>query len=172
MAGKFTVPDYTEAIIGYRTWRVDQPRDQRPWRLFSPYAHPSNLWEPRRAHKAFCKYPGPRGRHRAARPSCSCGIYALNYSGPLSNPFPHYILNAFPHRMAWGEVALWGRVVICDDGYRAEFAYPKSIMVFLHYASDSAVADINTDLLDYGVPVEFRFAEVVLRVVEPPRVAG
>lgn len=173
MAG-VTVPDFTEAVVGYRTWHVQPERaDKRPWRLFSPYAHMGHPWAPRQAHKAFCKGAGPRGRHHAPKPYCRCGIYALDHSGPLmSPPHPTLLVNSYPTRMAVGEVSLWGKVVICEFGYRAEFAYPKSIMVFLRYASDSAIADIHADLGDYDVPLEYRVAEVVLRVVTPPRVVG
>ena len=54
--------------------------------------------------------------------------------------------------MIWGEVNLWGTVLVCPEGYRAQYAYPKTLFV----------RDVGTKLIRmfaenlekaYGVPV-------------------
>lgn len=71
----------------------------------------------------------------APNAKCYCGIYAhaepvFEYEGFVS-----------------GEVSLWGRVMKGERGYRAQFAYPKSLT--LHYP-DEAMARRIADT--YGVP--------------------
>jgi hypothetical protein len=47
----------------------------------------------------------------------------------------------------FGQVALWGKVIEGEDGYRAEFAYPKALYVsYLNYR-------LVEPLSVYGVPV-------------------
>lgn len=46
-----------------------------------------------------------------------------------------------------GKVALWGRTIECEHGYRAEFAYPERVVTV---TTDSAVAPIIARA--YGVP--------------------
>ena len=55
--------------------------------------------------------------------SCSCGIHAfkMNY-----HPNDYLDINAII-----GIVALWGRVIEHENGYRAEFAYPQELSYFL-----------------------------------------
>lgn len=67
---------------------------------------------------------------------CACGIYALKSRDMNS----HYLSGAD----AWGEVYLWGKYVEGDFGYRAQYAYPKSI----------AVKGGHGHLEEYGVPFE------------------
>jgi hypothetical protein len=72
--------------------------------------------------------------------------------------------------VAIGEVSLWGRVVGHDAGYRAQFAYPRRILLIV---DDSAGHEFSTrwplmyeDLSDYGIFIDSLVAEFVLR---PPR---
>lgn len=51
--------------------------------------------------------------------NCSCGIYAHKDKMAGYHPSP-------PNR-AWGKVALWGRVIEHERGYRAEYAYPVEL---------------------------------------------
>lgn len=60
-------------------------------------------------------------QHYAPMSGCSCGIYAAK-----SNTSDHYLSYECECEV-WGEVYLWGKVQEYTDGYRAEFAYPKSL---------------------------------------------
>jgi hypothetical protein len=54
-----------------------------------------------------------------------------------------------PIRHVFGEVSLWGRVVIHERGYRAEYAYPRRILVPKTYRGSR---DITSELRrSYGV---------------------
>ncbi len=58
-----------------------------------------------------------------------------------------------PGRYVFGEVSLWGRVVIHEHGYRAAYAYPKRIFVPKRYQGGR---DFVNDLRrSYGVEVEW-----------------
>ncbi len=68
---------------------------------------------------------------------CVCGIYALKGRDMGS----HYVSSA----SAWGEVYLWGKVIEGEYGYRAQYAYPKTI--------ETKQSDLEGLLSEYGVPV-------------------
>jgi len=54
-----------------------------------------------------------------------------------------------------GEVALWGRTVVHERGYRAQFAYPRRLLVSRFYADPRY--DIVKDLRRvYGIEVDWR----------------
>jgi len=53
----------------------------------------------------------------------------------------------------YGEVYLWGKVIVCRGGFRAQFAYPKSLFVTLWQARTVEPAPIRA-LSHYGVPIE------------------
>ena len=57
-----------------------------------------------------------------------------------------------PH--VYGEVSLWGRVIVHEHGYRAQFAYPRNLLVPRRYAGHRW--DIVKDLRRaYGVEVDW-----------------
>jgi hypothetical protein len=56
-----------------------------------------------------------------------------------------------------GLVSLWGRVLACPRGWRAEVAYPQRIYVPIHAMKVRAwkrAEEVALSLADYGVPVE------------------
>jgi hypothetical protein len=87
----------------------------------SSIGYPS-VWPPKGRMQAECM----RKRcSTAPGDGCNCGIHAL--------AVVHDVLNAVPLAL-WpplvvGRVALWGRVVPGTRGWRAQFAYPSSLMV-------------------------------------------
>jgi hypothetical protein len=56
--------------------------------------------------------------HQSPLESCSCGIYALKETSRCLGDI-------------YGEVYLWGKVIEHEDGWRAQFAYPRSFVVRL-----------------------------------------
>jgi hypothetical protein len=55
----------------------------------------------------------------------------------------------------FGRVALWGKVVECERGWRATRAYPSRIYVPADTRLGSAdEVEIAAQLTEYGVPVE------------------
>jgi hypothetical protein len=79
------------------------------------------VWEPRRELVAECEHG-----HVAPELACGCGIYAarepeeaLRYA--LGRDEPHVVGRVL------GLVALWGRVVEGEHGWRAQRAYPYEL---------------------------------------------
>lgn len=70
--------------------------------------------------------------------TCTCGVYALGSRSAS--------LNYAPYKTFHGEVYLWGRVIEGTSGYRAQYAYPKSIEVHDKHC-------MCPELEAYGVPV-------------------
>jgi hypothetical protein len=118
--------DTIEPIIGFRNWRVYAAGD-----LHSFTAR--DRWTPGADFAACCTArPDEAVPHR----DCVCGVHAfreLRYLRP----------RALGTAVA-GAVALWGRIVEHDLGFRAEHARPVAL-VESHYAQ--RVADV------YGLPV-------------------
>lgn len=114
-------PLYPSALTAWRSWRVVQLDGARY--LTSTVAH--DVWEPGRRLTATC-----RGRDDVApgeRPPgapCAdhgCGIYARKHRLPAT-----YVTTG--PRAAVGLVALWGRVIEHEHGYRAQFGYPVAFV--------------------------------------------
>lgn len=103
----------TECVVGVRTWALSQTYP-RGYRLCSY----STSWEPCKRMEAVCHSsaktcPDPAGK-------CFCGINAYSGEVPITKPDTVTIA---------GEVNLWGRVVVFEGGYRAQYAYPKRLCV-------------------------------------------
>lgn len=118
-----TIPDYVSPIIGHRVWQ---------WDGSALVSLNGEHWPSGCGLEATCNIPGKRisdfgrlfqqGNHKAPQSNCSCGIYATKNSGQLSY---------FRFRMygICGEVYLWGTVIEHSLGWRAQFAYPKSLVL-------------------------------------------
>jgi hypothetical protein len=99
------------------------------------------VWPYGRPLVATCHPRSQPKKHIAPKIGCSCGIYAFD------SPDHHDLEMASE---VWGEVYLWGDVLICESGYRAQFAYPKTLFIRSnHYHSDVAKELENL----YRVPV-------------------
>ena len=101
-------------------------------------------WTPRKKLRAVCKKNGrdPFASHDAPNVGCSCGVYAFDSPDHEDMKDGAYI---------WGEVYLWGEVLICESGYRAEFAYPKTI--FVRTNGTKTIRWLSEELeAVYGVP--------------------
>lgn len=132
MSDELVVPDLTEPIIGWRRWfvRFDEATEE-------PYlASGIGLgvrWPMREALGAQCLNDPfgmgvtPDGARQTLpppcidppRPSCRCGVYACSYR-PKRPPRDR-------HKQLTGKVALWGRVVRHERGYRAQYGYPLTL---------------------------------------------
>jgi hypothetical protein len=104
----------TEPIEGWRTWTLAGTRDGSEV-LLLPIAGTGKPWPPRQAALAVC---GKRRRHRVPGLDCTCGIYATFATDPLRRTRDPAVL---------GTVALWGRVLEHELGYRAERGYPQRL---------------------------------------------
>ena len=106
------IPDYISPIVGYRVWN---------WDAIGLWSLNGERWFPDRALASKC----PRADHEPPTDDCSCGVYAAKNYEHLQRMFSTKFVEDFVH----GEVHLWGKVVEHDLGYRAQFAYPKSLVL-------------------------------------------
>jgi hypothetical protein len=81
------------------------------------------------------------------------GIHAFASRGQAEEYFAEQSRGkTTPH--VFGKVALWGRVVVHERGYRAQFAYPRTLLVPRRYANPRS--DIVNELRRaYGVEVDW-----------------
>lgn len=101
-----------QAIVGWRRWSVTMFGDE----LFS---NNGTKWPHFEKLTANCQL-----RNQCHGIACGCGIYAYKdrVSAATLDNRPEKITHV------WGEVSLWGMVIEHKDGYRAQFAYPKSFV--------------------------------------------
>jgi hypothetical protein len=160
-------PDLIGPLSAWRAWYVRETEDG--WRLFS--IHYGEAWPVGRALEAACfrsRYvstanESTHARHAAPARDCLCGIYGAK----ALDQARQYVVASYSvceripagaeyvHRVV-GLVHLWGRVVDCSQGYRAEIAYPAHLWLPTR-RPDGQRVDVGgpaLDLLDYGVPVD------------------
>lgn len=156
-------PDYIEPVEGWRVWAVVDDGGSALLRsLFYDV-----LWQPGVPVRASCEHrqfslrtPWRRRRtgHPAPEEHCRCGIHAAFRPATL---MPYFRLHA-PGEVcrAIGRVALWGDVVECESGYRAQRAYPTHLYLPEQRRlpnrprASTAPEAIAVELAEYDVPVE------------------
>lgn len=131
------IPDFVEPLLAWRAWRVWTPssRDSNPCPALCSVVQ-DTPWTPRRRFSAEHSFDlGAKCRGFLA-PACSCGIYA--FKDPLE-AFVYLIklrdsLLSMDVEVALGTVNLWGKVVECELGYRAQYAYPRHVYLPASFA--------------------------------------
>jgi hypothetical protein len=142
-------PDLAAPLVGWRVWRVDT-------RLRLRSALHDELWLPREPFVAECA-----ADHAAPEERCTCGVYAVRRPDRAQAYLIGRNSPEAVHRVL-GRVALWGRVVECADGWRAERAYPLQLWI----PDDPLAFEIAFELGRYGAPVELVPARRAAEVVE------
>ena len=105
------VPDYVSPVVAYRAW------------LFGPRGLMSlngEFWHPNQKLQAVCRRSV--NRHTPPHGDCSCGIYAAKSFDQLRGL-------GYAELGVYGEVCLWGTVVEHKLGWRAQFAYPRTLVI-------------------------------------------
>jgi hypothetical protein len=132
-----------EPIIGWRLWHV-LPGERR----LRPIFKRGLVWKPREAQEAVC----PEESHDVPDEKCRCGVYTVCHAMLLQevhwDRHPPKGVPPLPGVIVVGQVALWGRIIQHERGWRSQFAYPSHLYVF------SEDADLAAGLRDeYLVPV-------------------
>lgn len=120
-----TVPDSIEPVVGFRMWRVMVDGPQRG--LLRSLVK-ETVWIPNTEMRAECLSDRKHSEPPVA--SCNCGFWALKSIEKCL---------AYNHSRdcaVIGEVALWGRVLVGRDGWRAEYAYPRRVVGFISNGAD------------------------------------
>ena len=161
--GSLRAPDEIEPLVGWRYWRVESCALTSLTR--------SVYWPALMRYEADCRLSARHGAVPAAE--CHCGIYAakdLDTLKELASPNVRLPLVV-------GKVALWGRVIPGERGFRAQYGYPKRL--WLVWESLEPLEQPGARRIElaaaYGVPVEFCDAEWALSshpVHRPPPAPG
>jgi hypothetical protein len=109
-----------EPLIAWRAWALTGRRDGTGL-LLRPVAGRSRPWKPREITSAACK---AARFHPAPSVDCTCGLHAAHDPDTLRRARTPAVL---------GRVALWGKVIEHEYGYRAEFAYPQSLRLVCQF---------------------------------------
>lgn len=114
-----------EPIAAFRVWRLRVPvkgGTSEP-ELLSPLT--SVKWGNGETVRAVCKpfgnWSDPHTAAAAPQWDCTCGIYGSRELESAKE------LCAYAHGAVYGVVVMWGRVIVCEMGYRAEFARPVAL---------------------------------------------
>jgi len=118
-----TVPDYISPMVGYRVWH---------WDAAGLKSINGIHWLPGKPLSAACGIALSRtiaGRaehgyvtHEAPHEDCTCGVYS-------AKSLDHLRTFGYMQYGIYGEVWLWGTVVEHQLGWRAQFAYPKKLVL-------------------------------------------
>lgn len=121
-----------EPIVGLRGYRIDPE-------TMTLVSFNGVGWPQREPLYALCG-DNPFADHDVPNEDCQCGVYAWNVD------MKNNVTGLF------GEVYLWGDVLVCPSGYRAEIAYPKNLTI--QARKTRAALRIRDGLEEaYGVPV-------------------
>ena len=144
----------SEIIKGYRWWRIQKISGK--YRLVS-VVYPV-IWFPLKpmddkqslnSHYVESCYDGVQVDNHA-------GIHAFNNQNLLNYDENIETLGFYERHcitVVSGEVSLWGKVICCELGYRAQFAYPSKI--FIKDSPLIATSLIEASLRnDYGIEVD------------------
>src|ERR1035438_5624358 len=119
-----SIPDYISPIVGHRVWT---------WDTKGLKSLCGERWHPSQSLAARCRASAVVGpivgraeavhdAHEVPQTDCTCGVYA-------AKNLEHLRQFGYEGRGIHGEVYLWGTVVEHELGWRAQFAYPKSLFL-------------------------------------------
>ena len=109
-----------EPIVAWRTWALTGHRDGTSL-LLRPVAGRSRPWRPMQIAEAGCKHTR---LHASPSLECTCGLHGTHGLDLLRRTRCPAVL---------GRVALWGRVIEHDLGYRAQYAYPQLVTLICQF---------------------------------------
>jgi hypothetical protein len=143
------IPDFVLPLIGWRAWKIWAPltgSDSCP--VFSSVIL-DTPWTPRRKFSAEHSFDLGAKCHGLLELDCSCGVYA--FKDPLE-AFVYLMkvrdrLLGMSVEVALGTVSLWGRVIECELGYKAQYAYPCHIYLPASFAR--FLPEVSSE---FGVP--------------------
>jgi len=117
------VPDYISPVVGFRVWQ---------WDAAGLRSLNGEKWFPHLPLSAVCRADAcgsisglSKATHNPAELphfGCTCGVYA-------ANTIEHLRQCGYKRFGVHGEVYLWGKVVEHERGWRAQFAYPKTLFL-------------------------------------------
>jgi hypothetical protein len=127
-----------EVIVGWRAWLVSAQGT-----LQSTFMH--SIWEPGVPMRSCCSGVPGLLRHgiHAFKERSQAEQYARIQTQYMGYPYSREVA------VLVGEVSLWGTVILHEHGYRAQFAYPRSIGVLTPSSCDELTQ--KRIRRDYGI---------------------
>lgn len=164
------------AFVGFRSWRIDNGRLQS---VSYPYVWQqgvnkatclSSRWTYSCDHKEFKDHLPDHACRKSARcadddtlgKECGCGFWAYGSDRQWSaHSTPRVVLG-----MVWG----WGRMVIGELGFRAEYASIAALLMPPTHMTPQDAADVEADLAEHywSVPVYRSQAELFAALPPTP----
>jgi len=132
----------TETMVGWRVWRLTEASGAAG-SLMSTFM--TSVWPAGAAMKACCGSDTTGLRH---------GIHAF-VSRELAEEYFDAQSRGRTTPHVYGEVSLWGRVIVHEHGYRAQFAYPRNLLVPRCYAAGHRSGIVKDLRRAYGVEVDW-----------------
>jgi hypothetical protein len=166
------IPDYISPIVGYRTWQWDslglKSLNDEPWFPGQSLEAKCQRYSGVNLNMSYCgvaaALAGLRKHHSPPHKACKCGIYAAKTVEHLTDIGYHIYFEVT------GEVYLWGEVVEHSLGYRAQFAYPKNIVLPRTMIPNADEVESHLKpLIAYGVDI-FIVADSPDLAIGPPLV--
>lgn len=167
-------PDYAAPLIGWRAWAAVD--DEHGLALGSVvYA---TRWPPRERLEAVCVHRARFGLlarllrshlHEAPEEGCGCGIHAARTPDLALSYLERQALVRWSGSPLIGRVALWGRVIECERGWRGTFAYPTQLYLPRATLARRQGPDAHAlagQLAVYGVPVNVLEARTTAGLLE------
>ena len=127
---EINVPDYFMPLKGWRAWEVKRNHELRATGV-------NVYWPPKEKMRALCasdstgnQWVTQQGKEdhttgRVPMAQCTCGIYAhQTLEQVIETVGPSLQMG----RYVFGRVALWGKVIEHEHGWRGEFAYPIELL--------------------------------------------
>ena len=129
------MPERIEPITAWRAWKAF---NDNGWKLKAIGS--TGTWEPKKAMEAVCNKN--KQDHPAPGYGCECGIWSFN---TLEDLVP--VLAGYSEIKIIGQVAIWGRVIECEKGFRSSHAYPTELWIL---SEEKSLEQLG---YTYGVPV-------------------
>ena len=129
-----------DAVVGWRYWQV------APSGRLRSVTQRRIEWPPGRVMRATCVVAG----HRAPDERCDCGVHG---SPDLETLRQHGLCLA-EEPLVVGRVALWGKVVRDNEGWRGQYGEPVHLSVVRELVLDDELGGVMDGLGAYGVPVD------------------
>jgi len=128
-------------VVAWRYWQLS------PDRRLRSVTQKWIEWPPGQPLRARCL----EVQHPAPDPDCACGVYGTRDLGGLKE----HGLCLFPEApLLIGQVALWGKVVGDEAGFRSELAYPVRLSLVADTVADGELEAVAEGLARYAVPVD------------------
>ena len=118
--GELPVGVGAEPIVAWRAWALTGRRDGSNL-LLRPVAKRARVWRPQEVVEASCRISR---WHDAPDPACTCGLHGTHGIEVLRKTKCPAVL---------GRVALWGRVIEHEHGFRARYAYPQRLRLICQF---------------------------------------